>query len=157
MSYHFWPSARWFSGALRRLHLVIRFGKLRDPLLKDGDVVAAAAAGSVLDAFGDLRLKAGRSNTAELAKSGAFGPRMRREIRWTDAIGQHLRGRMSRVTQRQAPSADPAAADFIARAFQRAARDLLRDRGRRKQPTPFGEQVLVASLGTRRRLVRCAD
>ncbi|HEU6456158.1 MAG TPA: hypothetical protein VN201_11880 [Roseateles sp.] len=197
MSYFFCDSQRWFSGTLCCRYLVVRFGKLRVPLVKDGSVVAAdwhwalgfftdgqfevigawpdqgavtgqriavdlynrgierikaaAAEGSVLDALGDLRLKVGKGTTVELAESGAFGPRMRRAIRWTDAAGQHLQGRMSRVAKRQPPFADPAAAaDFIARAFQRADRDLLRDRWDRKHPAPFGQRAFVASLSASR-------
>jgi hypothetical protein len=109
-------------------------------------VKAVAAEGAFIEAMRRLRPEFSGATTAELAESGAFGPRMRRALRWTDAAGLHLQGRMSRVARRQAPFADSAvAADFIAQAFQRADRDLLRDRRDRKHPAPFGQRAFVAS------------
>jgi hypothetical protein len=71
---------------------------------------------------------------------------MRRVARWTDAAAQRVQDRMQRVVRSQLPFADDAAAaDFIAHAFQRADRDLLRDRRDRKQPAPFGQRAFVAS------------
>ncbi len=58
-------------------------------------IKAAAAESSILDALGNDRFRVGRSTTDKLAESGAFGPRTRRAIRWTDAAGQHLQGRLS--------------------------------------------------------------
>lgn len=192
MSYFFCDSPRWFIGTLCCRYLVVRFGKLRVPMLNAGAPVAAdwhwalgfftdgqfevlgawqdegamtaqriavdlhvrgiervkavAAEGAVVEAMGALRPEVSATTTAELAESGAFGPRMRRAIRWTDAAGSHLQGRMSRVARRQVPFADPAAAaDFVAQAFQRADRDLLRDRRDRKHPAPFGQRAFVAS------------
>jgi len=193
MSYFFWDSKRWFGGTLCCRYLVVRFGKLRVPMLKDGTSVASewhwalgfftdgqfevlgawqddgagtaqriaddlhergieriraiAAEDGLVEAMAGLRPRVGERTTAVLAESSAFGPRMRRAIRWTDAAGQHLQARMSRVAKRQAPFADPAAAaDFIAQAFQRADRDLLHDRWDRKHPAPFGQGAFAASV-----------
>jgi len=193
MSYLFWESDHWFGGTLCCRYLVVRFGKLRVPMLKDGTAVASewhwalgfftdgqfevlgawrddgagtarriagdlhergiervravAAEDGLVEALAGLRPRVGGSTTAELAESGAFGPRMRRAIRWTDAAGQHLQARMSRVAKRQVPFADPAAAaDFIAQAFQRADRDLLHDRRDRKHSAPYGQGAFVASV-----------
>lgn len=108
---------------------------------------AVAAEDLLVDAMASLRPKAGRGSATELVESGAFGPRMQRVIRWTDAAGQHLQDRMWRLAKRQAPFADEAAAsDFIARAFQRAGRDLLHDRWDRKRQAPYGQEAFVASL-----------
>ena len=140
MSYFFSESPRWFIGTLCCRYLVVRFGKLRVPMLNAGAPVAAdwhwalgfftdgqfevlgawqdegamtaqriavdlhvrgiervkavAAEGAVVEAMGALRPEVSATTTAELAESGAFGPRMRRAIRWTDAAGSHLQGRM---------------------------------------------------------------
>lgn len=110
-------------------------------------IKSIAADDDLVKALGSLRPKAGRSSTDELAESGAFGPRMRRVIRWTDTAGQQLQVRMSRVARAQQPFADQAAAaNFIAQAFQRADRDLLHDRWDRKCPTPFGQAAFVGSV-----------
>jgi len=198
MSYFFWDSTRWFRGTLCCRYLVVRFGKLHVPMLKDGTAVASewhwalgfftdgqfevlgawqhdgagtaqriaddlhergieriravAAEDGLVKAMAGLRPRVGGSTTAELAESGAFGPRMRRAIRWTDTAGQHLQARMSRVAKRQLPFVDAAAAaDFIAQAFQRADRDLLSDRlGRARctRPASYGASASAAALAT---------
>ncbi len=110
---------------------------------------AVAAEDRLLDAMASLRPQVCRNTTAELVESGSLGSRMRRAVRWTEVAGQRLQARMSGVARRQAPLADPAAAaDFIAHAFQRADRDLLRDRWDRKHPAPFGQRAFVAAMAT---------
>ncbi|KQV46960.1 hypothetical protein ASC95_25960 [Pelomonas sp. Root1217] len=193
MSNFFWESNRWFGGALCCRYLVVRFGKLRIPMLENGTakasewhwalgffadgrskvigawqddcaetpgriamdlhergierIRAVLADDPVVDAMASLRPKAGRSSATALVESGAFGPRMQRAIRWTDAAGRHLQDRVGRVAKCQAPFADQVtAADFIAQAFQRADRDLLHDRWNRKRLAPFGQDAFVASL-----------
>ncbi len=192
MSYLFWESSQWFRGTLCCRYLVVRFGKLSIPMLKEGAAVAAdwhwalgfftdcqfevlgawqaegegtaqriamnlhdrgierikaiAAEDRLLEAMAGLRPKVCRNTTAELVESGSLGSRMRRVARWTDAAAQRVQDRMQRVVRSQLPFADDAAAaDFIAQAFQRADRDLLRDRRDRKQPAPFGQRAFVAS------------
>lgn len=76
---------------------------------------------------------------SELVESGAVSYRMRQAIRWTDAAAQRLQERMSSAAKKHGPFADhAAAADFLARAFQRADRDLLADYWERAKPAPFG-------------------
>lgn len=109
-------------------------------------IKALAADDSLVAAMGCLRPKVSRQSMARLAECSAFGPRMRQTIRWTDAAAQRVQDRMQRVVRSQLPFADDAAAaDFIAQAFQRADRDLLRDRRDRKHPAPFGQRAFVAS------------
>ncbi|HEY1130522.1 MAG TPA: hypothetical protein VGF12_14060 [Roseateles sp.] len=193
MPYFFWSTARWYSGALCCRYLVVRFGKLYIPMLKDGStavsewhwalgfftdgrfevlgawqddgggtaqriavdlyqrgierVKAVVADDHVVDALTGLRPKVCGRASAELAASSALGPRMRRVIRWADIAGLHLQGRMSRVAKLQAPFANQAAAaEFIARAFQRADRDLLHDRLDRACPAPYGASASAAAL-----------
>lgn len=110
-------------------------------------IKAIAAEDRLLEAMAGLRPKVCRNTTAQLVEFGSLGSRMRRAVRWTDVAGQHLQARLSRVARRQAPFADPAAAaDFIAQAFQRADRDLLRDRWDRKHPAPFGQGAFIAAM-----------
>jgi len=194
MSYYFWESNRWFSGALCCRYLVVRFGKLRVPMLKDAAVVSAewhwalgffrdgqfevlgawrdegegtaqriatdlydrgierinavAAEDGFLEAIGGLRPKVCRNTAAEFLESDALGSRMRRAVRWTEIAGQRLQSRMSGAAKRAGPFVDQAVApDFIAKAFQRASRDLLEDRwGRldRKRSALFGQDAFVA-------------
>lgn len=110
---------------------------------------AIAAEDHLLEAMAGVRPKVCRNTTAELVESGSLGSRMRRAARWAEVAGQRLQARMSGVARRQAPIADPAAAaDFIAQAFQRADRDLLRDRSDRKRPAPFGQSAFIAAMAT---------
>ncbi len=194
MSYFFWESNRWFSGALCCRYLVVRFGKLSIPMLEDGAVepaewhwalgffrdgqfevlgawrdegegtaqriatdlhdrgiervTAVAAEDGLLEAIGGLRPKVCRNTTAELRQSDALGARMRRAVQWTEIAGQRLQSRMSGAAKRAGPFVDQAvAADFIAKAFQRASRDLLKDRWERlerKRLALFGQDAFVA-------------
>ncbi len=110
-------------------------------------IKALAANGWQIAAMARFHPKMCRSSAAELAESGAFGPRMRRAIRWTDAAAQRLQARMQRAVQKQAPFTNAAAAaDFIAQAFQRADRDLLDDRWDRARPAPYGASASAAAL-----------
>lgn len=112
-------------------------------------IKAIAAEDRLLEAMAGLRPKACRNTTAQLVESRRLGARMQRAARWTEVAGQRLQARMSGVARRQAPFADPAAgANFIAQAFQRADRDLLRDRWDRKHPAPFGQCAFVAAMAT---------
>lgn len=112
-------------------------------------IKAIAAEDRLLEAMVGLRPKVCRNTTAELVESGRLGSCMRRAACWAEVTGQRLQARMSGVARRQAPFADPAAAaDFIAQAFQRADRDLLRDRWDRQRPAPFGQRAFVAAMAT---------
>ncbi len=194
MANFFWSTSKWFGGALCCRYLVVRFGRIRVPMLKDGSaaasewhwalgfftdgqfevlgawqdegegtaqriatdlydrgierVSAVAAEDGLLQAIGALRPQLCRNTTSELLASGALGPRMSRVVQWTEVAGQHLQGRMSRRTKREGPFVDDvAAADFIAQAFQRVARDLLEDRWERlgrKRSALFGQDAFIA-------------
>lgn len=110
-------------------------------------VKALAGDESVVAALGRFRPAASRETMAELAESGAFGPRMRQAIRWTDTASRQLHTRMQRVAcGQQTLSDDAVAADFIAKAFQRADRDLLNDRWRRVRPAPYGASASATAL-----------
>lgn len=111
-------------------------------------VNAIAAQDDLTMAMTCLRPKVCRNTPEELIESGVFGPRMLRVIRWTDVAGQHLQGRMSRAAKRQTPLVDAAAAaDFVARHFQRADRALLHDMWERKKPMRYGQAAFLASQG----------
>ncbi len=194
MAHHFVDTASWSATPLCVRYLVVRFGRLRVPMLKDGSAAASewhwalgfftdgqcevldawpdegegtaqriamdlhhrgierlnvvAAEDGLLQAVGILRPKLCRNTTAELIASGALGSRMRRAVQWTEVAGQHLQGRMSRRAKRKGPFVDDAAAaDFIAQAFQRVARDLLEDRWERlgrKRSALFGQDAFMA-------------
>ncbi|MBV8036216.1 hypothetical protein [Roseateles sp.] len=194
MSHFFWKTSDWFSRSLCCRYLVVRFGKLSLPTLKDGFVEAAvwhwaigffrdgqfevlgawrdegegtalriatnlhdrgierlnaaAAEDGLLGAIRGLHPKVCRNTTAELVASDILGPRMRRAVRWTEVAGQRLQSRMSGAAKRAGPFADEAAAaDFIAKAFQRLNRDLLEDRWERldrKRSALFGQDAFAA-------------
>lgn len=117
-------------------------------------IKALAGDDNLMAAMGGFRPKVCRSTVAELAECRAFGPRMRQAIRWTDSAAQRLQDRMQRVARNQFPFADDAAAaDFIARAFQRADRDLLDDRWDRIWPAPYGAIASAAALVVKRQEV----
>jgi len=102
-------------------------------------VTALAADDSLAAAMKGLGPKVCQYTVAELVESGAASSRMRQAIRWTDTAAQHLQDRMSRAAKKHGPFADhAAAADFIAKAFQRADRDLLADYWGRAKPAPYG-------------------
>lgn len=102
-------------------------------------VAALAADNNLVAAMKGLSPKTCERTVTELAESGAASSRMRQAIRWTDAAAQHLQERMSRAAKKYGPFADhAAAADFIARAFQRADRALLADYWGRAKPAPYG-------------------
>lgn len=82
----------------------------------------------------------------ELAGSAALGARMRRCVRWSESAGARLQARMQRAVRTRRPIGDEAAGEFMALAFQRADRDLLRDRWDRRCPAPYGRDAFVASL-----------
>lgn len=108
---------------------------------------AVAGDDSLVAAMGHFRPRASMQCMAQLVEHGAFGPRMRQAIRWTDTAAQHLQDRMHRVVRNHGPFGDDAAAaDFIAQAFQRADRDLLSDRRDRKYPAPYGQVAFSALL-----------
>jgi len=112
-------------------------------------IKALAGEDSLVSAMDRFRPRACRQSTTELALSGAFGPRMRQAIRWTEIAAQQLQGRMQTAARKHGPFDDnDAAADFIAQAFQRADRDLLHDRWDRKHPAPYGQGAFVASLAS---------
>jgi hypothetical protein len=123
--------------------------RIADDLHKRGveRIGALAAETAIVGAMADLGPKACKGSATELLESGAFGPRMQRAIRWTDAAGRHLQARLDRVATRQVPFADRAAStDFIARAMQKAERDLLNDCWDRTCPASYGPGAFVASL-----------
>jgi len=110
-------------------------------------VAALAADNNLVAAMKGLGRKVCAHTVAELAESGAASSRMRQAIRWTDTAAQRLQERMSRAAKKHGPFADhAAAADFIARAFQRADRDLLSDYWGRAKPAPYGLSAAPRAL-----------
>ena len=110
-------------------------------------IKAVAGDDVLVAAMGRFHPRGCGSNLAQLADSSAFGPRMRQAIHWTDAAAQRVQQRMQRVARNQGSFAnDAAAADFLAKAFQRADRDLLKDWWGRARPAPFGAGASAAAL-----------
>lgn len=112
-------------------------------------VHSVAAEDRLLQALDVLRPKVCRNTAAQLLAPHILGSRMRRSIHWTEVAWLHLQGRVSRAAKREGPFSDEGAVcDFLAHAFQRADRDLLRDRWDRKHPAPFGQRAFVAAMAT---------